>query len=214
MTAFFHPRSIALASLAVLAVTASVPSFAGIGPCGVTCSLPTLTGGTVEGDKRETRIFGGVNWVFGSGPELVVGVRSVRTDADKATSGARFEATFPFSASSISFDKLRLRVVNGQRSSLAELGMGYTFQKKDWLVSGAWQGNHVVLGADFTLTGKQWQPWVGVNTLGRPHLPQSSGGTLSCANGWQLVDVTTLNNIIQNDSSYVLNGYTCQQIPS
>lgn len=197
------------------------PAGAGVtGSCGLSngtfCEAPTVTGTqtTGQGDKDTTQAFAGINWTFGAGPELVVGVRSLRVNQRHRAVGARLEATFPFSASTISFDKLRLRLVGGHRKGMYELGGGYSFAGQGFLLSGALQADHVMAGTDFTLNTFQWQPYIGVNTLDRAKAPQvRQDGTLACAPGTgdltPVGTVTDWNGGTPVPAGAQTNGYTC-----
>lgn len=186
---------------------------AGIGsPCGdgFLCTAPQLTGVTTTGSghRDTTQAFAGINWNFGGGPELVVGVRALRTDASHKVAGARFEATFPFTPHQIGFDKLRLRLVGGHRSGMYELGGGYAFAGNGLILSGALQSDHVNIGTDLTVKGYQWQPFIGMNTLSRAKAPtQREDGTVACASeGETRVPASEFPGL---DSALQLNGYTC-----
>lgn len=202
------PHSIRISVAAVCAAFASsfAPSaIAGIVPCG-SCTAPTLSGQTSSGDRDTTQAFAGINWAFGTGPELIVGVRQLRTNERHRVVGAKVEASFPFTKQSIGYDKLRLRLIGGHRDAMAELGGGYSFLGKGFLLSGAVQTNFVVLGTDFTLNSFQWQPFVGVNTLDRPKAPTlGSNGTLTCPPNY------LLGNASDNGAApgQTVNGQTC-----
>ena len=182
------------------------------GTSGTSCTAPIVTGAqtTGESDKDTTQAFAGINWTFGAGPELVVGVRSLRVNQRQRAVGARLEATFPFSASTISFDKLRLRLVGGHRKGMYELGGGYSFAGQGFLLSGALQADHVMAGTDFTLNTFKWQPYVGINTLDRAKAPEvRQDGTLGCAPATgSLTPVGDLIGFTVPPASQV-NGYTC-----
>lgn len=194
-----------------------------VGPCGVSngtyCAAPTVTGTQTAGDSNRdtTQAFAGINWAFGAGPELVVGVRTLRVDQRHRAVGARMEATFPFSASTFAFDKLRLRLVGGHRKGMYELGGGYSFAGQGFLLSGALQGDYVTAGTDFTLNSFQWQPFIGINTLKRAKAPvMRQDGTLGCApaGGWSpgLQPVGTVqdwNGGVPVPAGAQINGFTC-----
>ncbi len=183
---------------------------AGTIACGASCTAPTVTGGG-SGDADTTQAYAGINWAFGAGPELVLGVRSVRTNDRNKVAGAKIEATFPFGKQSIAFDKLRLRLVGGNRVGMYELGGGYSFVSKGFVLSGALQADYVVAGTDFSLSSFQWQPFIGVNTLARPDEGSGGPGTLSCPAGWQLHDAAWLanpGNLTATPDKFV-NGLTC-----
>lgn len=186
---------------------------AGVPACNF-CAAPTLSGQpTSAGDRNTTQIYGGVQWTFGQGPELVLGVRAAHTNVNKKSAGAKLEATFPIAGQSIGFDKLRLRLFGGTRTILPELGFGYSFAGGGWLVSGAVQTDYLVVGTDWTTSG-QWQPFVGLNTLRRPKAPKAGrGGELACSNpNAQLVAVDSLvvgQNLVAPEDQ--VNGFTCAE---
>lgn len=210
----FVMRSLAVA-VAVLSAGVYAPSaMAGNISCGASCTAPTLTGGSGPGDADTTQAYAGINWAFGAGPELVLGVRSLHNNARNKVAGAKVEATFPFGKETIAFDKLRLRLVGGNRVGMYELGGGYSFASKGFLLSGALQADYVVAGTDFSLSSFQWQPFIGINTLARPDEGTgSSAGTLTCPAGWQLHDaawLATPGNMTATPDKFV-NGLTCVQ---
>lgn len=203
-----------LAGVAALTLMTS-PTHAGLPSCGsgVFCTAPTITGTTVTGERHRdtTQAFAGINWAFGGGPELVVGVRALRTNTSHKVAGARLEATFPFSANSITFDKLRVRLVGGHRSGMYELGGGYAFQGKGFVLSSALQADYVNVGTDLTLNGYQWQPFIGVNTLDKAKAPtQGQDGTLACGPGrGTLTPVSGVTSDVTVPPDQQVNGYTC-----
>jgi len=202
----FVVRSLAVAVAALSGGLFAPSVMAGVAPCGATCAAP-VTSGTGEADT--TQAYAGINWAFGTGPELVLGVRSLHTNARNKVAGAKVEATFPFGKQSIAFDKLRLRLVGGNRVGMYELGGGYSFGSKGFLLSGALQADYVVAGTDFSLSSFQWQPFIGINTLARPD--EGSGGALSCPAGWTLGDanaIETAHNVLV-DANQTVNGQTC-----
>lgn len=206
-----RPTSSLALLCAVAACFSAAPAWAGNDCDG--CETPILSGQTTAtgGGKRDAlRVYAGVNWVFGAKPELVVGVRSTRTNARHKVLGGKIEAAFPVTMNSIAFDKLRVRALGGHRTAMAEAGAGYSFASKQFLLSGGMQGNHVILGTDYVFGGIGWLPFVGVNTLDKPTAPVrslSSTGTLSCANPSQ--DLVPVDDIAPVTTTNQLNGYTC-----
>lgn len=202
----FVVRSLVVAVVALSGAVFAPSVMAGVAPCGATCSAPAASSG---GEADTTQAYAGINWAFGAGPELVLGVRSLHTNDRNKVAGAKVEATFPFGKQSIGFDKLRLRLVGGNRVGMYELGGGYSFASKGFLLSGALQADYVVAGTDFSLSSYQWQPFVGINTLARPD--EGSGGGLTCPAGKALLDANTVevaHNVLV-DSSQRVNGKTC-----
>jgi len=206
----FVVRSLAVAVAALSAGLFAPSVMAGAAPCGTSCAAPVLSGGGT-GEADTTQAYAGINWAFGSGTELVVGVRSLHTNARNKVAGAKVEATFPFGKQSIAFDKLRLRLVGGNRLGMYELGGGYSFASKGFLLSGALQADYVVAGTDFNLSSFQWQPFIGINTLARPDEGSGGPGTLSCPAGWELHDAAWLLNTgnMNATSDKFVNGLTC-----
>ena len=93
---------------AAVALSALLPAHAGVspnacsdgsskGPTGL-CTAPTATVINAPGGKRRTEsFFMGINWNFGTkAPELVLGVRGVRTGADKKSEGVQLDVFLPF----------------------------------------------------------------------------------------------------------------------
>lgn len=193
-------------AVAVAACAFSVAAFAPVALAGTNCNANCAAPVFGAGDATTTQAYAGINWAFGAGPELNLGVRSVRTNDRNKVVGAKFEATFPFSKQSVSFDKLRLRLITGNRLAMAELGGGYSFLGKGFLLSGAVQADYVVAGTDFTLNSFQWQPFVGLNTLARPD-EGASGAT--CASGYALTPVGALPGSVFAASGQIVNGQTC-----
>jgi hypothetical protein len=184
---------------------------------GTSCTAPTTvtTPGSAS-SRNTTQAFAGVNWTFGVGPDLVVGVRQTRTNSRQHVSGVRLEAVFPFSTafSKISFDRLRLRYVGGNRSAMYELGGGYSFSGQGFLGSAALQGQHISLGTDLIFGGMQWLPYVGFDTMAKPKRATSVAGTSSttCPDGFTLTDAASLSispTFINVSPSDQLNGQTC-----
>jgi hypothetical protein len=175
------------------------------------CQQPTASTINGAGSKRKTdEFFVGINWNFGSkGPELVLGARSMRMNAWGNGDGARLDFLFPL-AGGFSFDRVRLSYVNGHRSALGELGLGYSFLQKTPFVTGAIQAPYVQFGVDYLFTGK-FMPFIGVNSLKKPKVAVNGGvATYSCAPGTTLTPVSTLQTSgFSIDSGLIADGQTC-----
>lgn len=88
-----------------------------------------------------------------------------------------------------------------------ELGLGYSFGANAFLASGAVQTSHASLGTDLIFGKLQWLPYVGLDTLSRPHA--LSDGSLGCSSG-TLTSATVLNNsIVTVLPGQQVNGLTC-----
>jgi|GEM_PF-2170340 len=209
-TSFLPSLTLSARLLTAAAILASTAAHAGTPVCnasgssGPSCTSPSLNAGT--GSRESTQAFAGVNWTFGVGPDLVVGVRHTRTNSRQRVEGVRLEAVFPFTTafSSISFDRLRLRLIGGHRDGMYELGGGYSFSRQGFLASAALQTNHVSLGTDLIVGGMQWLPYVGFDTLTKP---KRAGGGIACPSGFSLTNVSAVP-IAVNPADQA-NGQTC-----
>jgi hypothetical protein len=163
--------------------------------------------GTPGGKRHTDSIFVGINWNFASkAPELVVGLRSLSTKADKKSSGIQLDLVMPF-LGGFSFDRVRLAYVGGQRSALGELGLGYSFAKQTPLVMAGLQVEHFQLGVDYLISGTAL-PYVGLNSLRRPRLPTGTSNSLGCEVG-TLTPVSSLDPSAQPAAQYIVDGQTC-----
>jgi hypothetical protein len=201
-TTFLRSAPLALLLLAQAAHAGNI----NCGVSGTSCTAPIAQGS----DNARTQGFVGINWTFGQGPDLVVGVRYTKTNSRQRVLGGRLEAVFPFSTSfnSISFDRLRLRAIGGQRSFMQELGLGYSYAANAFLATGAVQVNNASVGTDLIFGTWKWLPYVGVDTLSRPHA--AGDGSLSCGSG----ALTSSASLLQSQGILVLsnqqvNGQTC-----
>jgi hypothetical protein len=161
------------------------------------CKLPGEGGGSAE---FETQFLGGLQWNFGSSaPELVLGVRRTRTDADDTVVGGKLDFAFPLNAHF--FDGLTFRAMGlaGDRDVQGEFGLGLNgFDFKPLIAAGA-QGPYVNGGANY-IFGVGLQPYLGANSLQRPRA--AKGGGFSCPAGYVLIGV-------DGDAPYAKDGKTC-----
>lgn len=171
-----------LASLLLAAPAAHAGYSCNTDGAGGNCVTPTSTTiSTPAGKRRTDSFFVGINWNFGAkSPELVLGFRGLRTNTSKKSDGYQLDLILPF-ASTLSFDRVRLSYVGGQRSALGQLGLGYSFAQKSFLGNVALQAPYATAGVDYLFSGSLL-PYVGVNSLGRPRVPTSgaSSTTLGC----------------------------------
>lgn len=195
---------------AVLAGVVALPS-AQAGGVSNNCSLTkgssgtcdTLTSSVINGKRRTESFFVGINWNFGSKtPELVLGFRSLKTKANKKSSGTQLDLILGLQGG-LSFDRVRLAYVGGPRSGLAQLGLGYSYAQKTPLVMAGVQAPYVHAGVDYLFTGS-FLPYVGVNSLGRPKLPN---GTSACANSTAPLQVSDFD--FPPAEQFTTNGQTC-----
>jgi hypothetical protein len=203
-------RLLCLASAAALMGTAaqagnSCSSAVTKGPTGVCSSPITTVINTPAGKRRTDSIFVGMNWNFGTkAPELVLGVRSLRTNTSKKSDGYQLDAFFPF-VGGFSFDRVRLSYVGGQRSALGQLGLGYSFAQQSILGTVGVQVPYFTAGVDYLFRGTAL-PYVGLNSLAAPKLPTSgaSSTTYSCTDPAVKGNATDYNGQIASDG-----GFTC-----
>lgn len=80
----------------------------------------------------ETRGYVGVQWITGetslTKPNLVVGLRQTRTEADDIVTGS--DVTLTYSLEKGRFDALRAGYLNGKCDVLGTIGLGYSFSKE------------------------------------------------------------------------------------
>jgi len=195
-----------LAALALAAPAAHAGFSCNTKGAGGTCVTPTSTTiNTPAGKRRTDAVFVGINWNFGAkSPELVLGFRGLRTNTSKKSDGYQLDLVLPFS-STISFDRVRLSYVGGQRSALGQLGLGYSFAQKSFLGNVALQAPYVTAGVDYLFSGSVL-PYVGVNSLGRPRVPTSgaSSTTLGCTSPATLQPADNFSGTVGET-----DGFTC-----
>ncbi len=207
---FLSPLAAAVALLAVLPVQAGIQPTCGItkGPSGL-CTAPTATVINAPGGKRRSEtFFMGINWNFGTkAPELVLGLRSLRTGVDKKSSGAQLDMFLPF-LGGISFDRIRLSYVGGQRSVLGQLGFGYSFSLQTPLVGLGVQVPYANFGLDYLFRGTAL-PYVGLNSLNRPKMPTggASSTTYACNSGVLTTPITDFE--FDDEPNQTLADRTC-----
>ena len=118
---------------------------------------------TAVGSHTDTKAFVGLNWTFGgagAGPEAVVGVARVKTEADGDARGAKLSLHLPVRGG-LSFGKVKLVGMTGESDRLAEAGLGWGAGEV-FGTAGLW-APHLNLGVDFGLSGFSGN--VGLNSL-------------------------------------------------
>ncbi len=208
---FLSPLGAAVALLAVVPVHAGVvlncDDGSGKGNTGV-CAAPTATVINAPGGKRRSdTFFMGINWNFGTkAPELVLGVRTLRTGVNKHSSGAQLDVFLPF-LGGISFDRIRLSYVGGKRSVLGQLGFGYSFSQQTPLVGVGVQVPYANFGLDYLFRGTAL-PYVGLNSLNRPKTPTGGASTKTYAcDGF--APTPSSDYLFDNESLQTLDNLTC-----
>jgi len=191
-----------IGSMALLAIAAVVSSQAQAGFLNV---APTVTNTSTGSNSRtDNRVLVGINWTFGSKivPELVLGFRSMKIKSNGDAHGAGLDLTFPIAGGGITFDKIRVKGIDGRYDVQGELGFGYSVLTNGFLLTGGVQLPYVVGGVDYLQNGG-WVPYIGINTQGRYKKPnQTTGHTLSCPTDYTLTAA--------GESDPQVDGMTCQ----
>ena len=166
-------------AMAVLALVLAVPAQAGKG--GPT-PPPTVAASVSKESRNDNRVYAGINWNFGArtGATAVIGYRGAKVRSNDKVRGFKVEASYILSGAPMGLGEVRVKALAGGRSAQGELGAGYGFHGQAFLLNMGVQGPYVNAGADY-LFGPGWQPYVGVNTLGRVRHARE---TLSCPAGY------------------------------
>jgi len=168
-------KTIRTVALAIAASGMAMSAFAGKG------------GGTIPADvskksRNDNTVYAGINWNWGAreGATGVIGFRKAKTKSNNNVQGGKIEATIILSGAPVGFGELKLKGLAGSRSTQGELGLGFGHQ--GFLATGGVQVPYANAGTDYVF-GKGWQPYVGVNTLGKTKRARE---TLSCPSGYTL----------------------------
>ena len=121
-------------------------------------------------DMTQNRGYIGLVWTFGQSsavPDVVMGLRYTRTDSASDVKGHDVSARFKLNGG-IAFDSARALYLNGNRSSQANVGLGYsaTYQSVFGTVGGS--AEHLKLGLDYLYKPAKFDPFVEINTLKKP----------------------------------------------
>lgn len=169
--------------LAAIAAAASisvlVPAHAGKGG-----PAPTTT--ITKKSRKDNKLFAGINWNWGvrQGATAVIGYRWARVSERDRVHGTLVDLTFPLTGAPFGLGELHVKALGGPRSAQGELGVGYGFQANAFLLNGGARGPYVNAGTDYLL-GKGWQPYVGLDTLGRLKRHEEVT-TTTCPTGYTL----------------------------
>ncbi len=180
-------KAMALSAAAAALIVSSFISPAYAGKGGPT-PVPVLT--INKFGHNDNKLFVGIHWNWGvrTGATAVIGYRWARINADDRVRGGLVDLTFPLSGAGFGAGEFHVKGLAGRRNLQGELGLGFAFQSKAFLLGGGVRAPNSTLGADY-LVGKGWQPYVGVTSLGRPKGPTViTTTTLTCPAGWVVVD--------------------------
>ena len=164
------------AVVAVASVALALPAWAGVGG-----TAPTTT--ITKQGRNDNKIFAGINWNWGvrNGATAVIGYRWAKIKDNERVHGALIDMTFALSGAAVGPGEIHLKALQGRRSVQGELGVGYGLQAGAFLLNGGVRAPYVNLGTDY-LFGKGWQPYIGIDTLGRVKKPDEVS-TTTCPAG-------------------------------
>ncbi len=139
-----------------------------------------------KGKKSENEAYVGIQWdmMARSSVTAVLGYRSVDVDSRDKVRGAAAELTYALTGPMAGPGEFRVKGVDGERGSQGELGAGYSFAHRAFLLNGGIQGSHVYGGVDY-LFGTGLKPYIGLNTIGRYDRVQR---VASCPPNWVFID--------------------------
>jgi hypothetical protein len=185
-------RSLFGCAVAAFAFVLAVPAYAGKGG---PSQPPTIAASVSKQSRTDNKVYAGINWNFGarSGATAVIGYRGAKTRDNDKVRGFKVELGYILSGAPMGFGELRIKGLAGTRDVQGEFGAGYGFHGQAFLLTGGVQGPYVVAGTDY-LFGPGWQPYIGVNTLGKA---KKARETFSCPAGYSLSGSTC--TLIDND---------------
>lgn len=172
-------KIVSTATLGFVSLVIALPASAGVsGPAPIT----SIT----KQSRKDNKIFVGINWNFGvrEGVTGVVGYRFARVNANDRVRGGLIDFTVPFTGAPIQLGEMHIKALAGSRSVQGELGVGYGFQGEAFLLNGGVRVPYANVGTDYLL-GKGWQPYFGIDTLGRARAHKETS-TTSCPTGFNL----------------------------
>lgn len=145
---------------------------------------PTIAASVNNESRNDNKVYAGINWNFGArtGATAVIGYRAAKVRSNNRVRGAKFEVSYILSGAPMGLGEIRVKGLSGSRSLQGELGAGYGFHGQAFLLNMGVQGPYVNAGTDY-LFGPGWQPYIGVNTLGKARHARE---TSSCPAGYSL----------------------------
>jgi len=131
-------------------------------------TIPATLGSQKDTDNS---IYAGLVWnledKFSSLPKFTIGFRSLRVESNNTVDGGDVSARFDF-ANGIVLDSWRFSYVGGKRDSLANIGLGYSMNKKSILSTFGIQVPYLRLGTDFLFNDKKFNPYIEALTADSP----------------------------------------------
>ena len=148
---------------------------------------PDVTGAG-GASQRETRAYMGLAWQFGTqpitSPKIVAGVQALDVGPDDKVRGVDLNVWFDLDTGPA---RIALSAIGGDRSALANLGVGYDFGSRQAIITAGLQAAHLRGGIDFALRSRDFVPYFEVNSLRRP-AAVSGAQILTCSEpGYVLV---------------------------
>ncbi len=130
-----------------------------------------VPGAEKERTETATQAYAGLVWTLKEKdaliPDLTFGVRSLRVKSDDHVSGADLALRLRM-AGGLAIDSVRLSYVGGQRTAMANLGVGYSLAGSSLVGILAVQASHARLGADYEFTRAKFTPFAEVLSEGSP----------------------------------------------
>ena len=130
---------------------------------GITCSLPT------GGSRSETQAFVGLTFSAMGGKvyhKVSAGIRQIDVQPDDSVSGA--EINVSSSLTELGKDTTaHILALNGNRSQLSNVGVGFNFEKSDWLLNVGLQLPYVRVYGDYMIKEKVFIPSIELNSYGK-----------------------------------------------
>jgi hypothetical protein len=145
------------------------------------CVSPTgVSAGS--GVVKSTKWYTGLIWEIGNSkkgisPDFVFGVRNTETKSNNKVNGADLNIRFSFDKGLI-FDSASLLSVYGRPSTLAQLGVGYSFKERTPIFAGGISTGHLRVTSEYVISQSNFKYFAEINTLNKP--PKTNQGGLSC----------------------------------
>jgi hypothetical protein len=170
------------------------------------CSLPNSS----SSYRVDNRVYAGLSWAlgaYGNGyiPDLLVGARSLNVNSNNNVYGADVNLRISY-RDAIGIDNIRVAYVGGTRDVMGNAGLGYSFNKTGIFATAAVQASYSRLGLDYQFDGGTFSPYIEGNSLAKPN---SVNNSLSCGNGYSLVNTSTVNWLNGVAPSATQYGQTC-----
>jgi hypothetical protein len=121
-------------------------------------------------EVSQNRGYIGLTWTMENAsavPDVVVGLRHTKTAADADVTGYDVSVRFKLFGNT-SFDSVRAVYLNGNRSSQANVGLGYSMKHQSVFGTVGGSGEHLKLGLDYLYKPAKFDPFIEINTLEKP----------------------------------------------